>query len=153
MRIQDKTRLKLESRKKEENTKIDSRKKREKREREREREMNAGAMEVDARKGEGGETGCSDRDRLTAELEFVQLLANPQYLNCKSFFKEERGSILSLSLCSPLLSLSLSCLSSRVPAVLIEYFFASRYRSGSEQVLFRRSVPQLSGVSQVLAAT
>jgi len=38
-------------------------------------------MEVDARKGEGGETGCSDRDRLTAELEFVQLLANPQYLN------------------------------------------------------------------------
>ena len=101
-------------------------------------------MEVDARKGEGGETGCSDRDRLTAELEFVQLLANPQYLNCKSFFKEERGSILSLSL---------SCLSSRVPAVLIEYFFASRYRSGSEQVLFRRSVPQLSGVSQVLAAT
>ena len=43
-------------------------------------------MEVDGAEGEGASrgaeevTGCSDRDRLTAELEFVQLLANPQYL-------------------------------------------------------------------------
>ena len=29
------------------------------------------------------EAGCGDRERLTAELEFVQLLANPQYLQCE----------------------------------------------------------------------
>ena len=28
-------------------------------------------------------TTCGDGERIKAELEFVQLLANPQYLNCE----------------------------------------------------------------------
>lgn len=27
--------------------------------------------------------GCSDKERFALELEFVQCLANPQYLNCE----------------------------------------------------------------------
>ncbi len=28
------------------------------------------------------QTQCSERDRFVAELEFIQALSNPQYLNC-----------------------------------------------------------------------
>ena len=40
-------------------------------------------MDVDPPKPLRLEAGCGDRERLTAELEFVQLLANPQYLQCE----------------------------------------------------------------------
>ena len=40
-------------------------------------------MDVDPPKPLRLEAGCGDRERITAELEFVQLLANPQYLQCE----------------------------------------------------------------------
>ena len=30
--------------------------------------------------------GCSDEKRFMLELEFIQCLSNPQYLNCKCYF-------------------------------------------------------------------
>ena len=40
-------------------------------------------MEADRRAAAEEDTGCSDAERFGLELEFVQCLANPQYLNCE----------------------------------------------------------------------
>ena len=45
-------------------------------------------MDIDRRPASEAEIGCSHEQRFGLELEFVQCLANPHYLNCEALSAE-----------------------------------------------------------------